>query len=313
MWNVNSYSAFFLDAMRKSIKTAVLHVGKYMDGKDRLCKHDCLFCMERMEPQQSSEILPSIQDIEAVLKRFFVNNIVFSQIYIAGGEPTLRDDFPELIDLVRRYCPEIILSSACDYENADKVIREILDLKIGRIATSIHGYIGKTHDSLTRSPGSFERTLNNIRVFLNAGVSVTVNSVINAINVNEMPQIAKMFTQAQIPIEKLTFTHYMRRGNAYYHDELWFDIDKYACVISSTVDIIGQVGHEVTFRNFPLCLDSRLVDYREVLDDIYIISLDAESTGLSEEKAPSFTKEKCAQCLLFRSCDGYLLSNYGEI
>ena len=166
--------------MRKSIETAVLHVAKYMDGKDRLCKHDCLFCMERMEPQQSNEELPSVQNIEVALKRFFDNDVIFSRIYIAGGEPTLRDDLPELIELVRRYCSEIILSSACDYENPDKVIRKILALRIKRIATSIHGCIEKTHDYLTRSPGSFQRTLDNIRVFLNAGVSVTVNSVINA-------------------------------------------------------------------------------------------------------------------------------------
>ena len=50
--------------------TVVIHVAKYLDGNDRLCHHDCLFCMERMEPGNSNEFLPTIQEIDKALLNY---------------------------------------------------------------------------------------------------------------------------------------------------------------------------------------------------------------------------------------------------
>lgn len=293
-------------------RVAVVHVGKYLDGNDRLCHHDCLFCMERMEPGNSNEQLPSVADIACAVQHYSEMKGAISQIYVAGGEPTLRKDFAEIIRIIQPYCHNIVLSTGCDYDNEDAMVYDIVELGIRNIATSIHSHSAATHDRLTGCPGSFDRTMSAIKKFIDAGVSVTVNSVINSFNVPEMNKIVRCFKEAKLKIEKLTLTHYMHHGNAYYHDELRFNADECSEILGSAVSAAEQVDYVVTFRDFPLCLDDRLALRQEVVENIDIINLKMAAMEIVGEKAPSFTKKKCCQCNWFDKCPHYLTANYGE-
>ena len=291
-------------------RSVVIHVAKYLDGNDRLCHHDCLFCMERMEPNINGGKLPSVQTIEEAVLRNLERNSMFSEVYIAGGEPTLRNDLPELVGMVKKYCANIILSTNCDYEENSGIMSKIISLGFSRVATSIHSCRSNNHDYLTGVAGSFNRTLSTIKKFLSAGVAVKVNSVITTLNVDEMPNIVSMFRVYDIPIEKLTLTHYMNHGNAYYHDELRFNTDEYSEVIAKAIDMAEKVDYAVSFRDFPLCLDSRLVNYREVLENMYILDLRNVDGNLYTERAPAVIKKKCRKCSLFDKCPKYLAANY---
>lgn len=293
-------------------KTVVVHVAKYLDGNDRLCHHDCLFCMERMEPGDSNELLPAIQDIDNALSTYTIGRNKINKIYIAGGEPTLRKDFEELVQTVRTYCSNMVLSTSCDFENPDEMIKVIGLLGIKNVATSIHSHLPSVHDRLTGMKGSYERTISSIRKLIDAGVSVTVNSVINAYNIYEMQDIVECFHLKKLRIDKLTLTHYMNHGNAFYHKELRFNVDECAESIGRAITSIANVDYAVTFRDFPICLDSRLECFLENVECIDIINLNSDTLDVVGEKAPAFTKEKCVHCDWFDKCPHYLMANYGE-
>lgn len=293
-------------------KTVVVHVAKYLDGNDRLCHHDCLFCMERMEPGGSNELLPAIQDIDNALSTYTIGRNKINKIYIAGGEPTLRKDFEELVQTVRTYCSNMVLSTSCDFENPDEMIKVIGLLGIKNVATSIHSHLPSVHDRLTGMKGSYERTISSIRKLIDAGVSVTVNSVINAYNIYEMQDIVECFHLKKLRIDKLTLTHYMNHGNAFYHKELRFNVDECAESIGRAITSIANVDYAVTFRDFPICLDSRLECFLENVECIDIINLNPDTLDVVGEKAPAFTKEKCVYCDWFDKCSHYLMANYGE-
>lgn len=293
-------------------KTTVIHVAKYLDGNDRLCHHDCLFCMERMEPGNSNELLPTIQEIDNALLNYSNSRNGISKIYIAGGEPTLRKDFTEIVKTVKKYCDNIVLSTNCDYDDQDEMINTIHRLGIRQIATSIHSYLPSTHDKLTGIDGSFEKTMCAIRRFNEVGIAVTVNSVMNAFNVKEMKDIVKCFSLEKLKIKKLTLTHYIAHGYAYYHKELRFNVDEYSSDVGAAISCIPDVEYEVTFRDFPICIDFRLKGYTENVENIDIIDLNAITMDVRGEKAPAFRKEKCYRCNWFDECPHYLMSNYGE-
>lgn len=298
--------------MKDCDSVAVIHVAKYLDGNDRLCCHNCLFCMEQMEPGCSSEQLPSMKNIDTAITRYREINGKISKLYIAGGEPTLRDDFSELIELVKPYCQNLVLSTNCDYFNEDKTIQKILDSGIRNVSTSVHGALSATHDYLTGKAGSFYNTMSAMKKLMVEGVAVTVNVVVNALNVREMPEIVSMFQKKNLGIKKLTFTHYIHHGNAYYHKDLWFNVDNCTSIIAESVKAAHYVNYEVTFRDFPLCLNSFLVAHQEVVKDINIIGLHPKSMDVRREKAPSFVRDKCWGCPLFDACPKYLAANYGE-
>ena len=294
-------------------RSVVVHVAKYLNNVGRWCRHNCLFCMECMNPGISDGELPSIQMIEEALLRNLDLSPMISEVYIAGGEPTLRGDLPELVGMVKKYCSNVVLSTNCDYEGNSDTIDRVIGLGFSRVVTSIHSCHGYNHDYLTGVMGSFNRTLSTIKKFLSAGIAVKVNSVITALNVDEMPNMVDMFRLCDIPIEKLTLTHYMNHGNAYYHDELKFNIDEHSETVVEAIDMAEKMDYAVSFRDFPLCLDSRLIKYREDLENMYILDLCDIDRHLSSEKAPAVVKKKCRKCLLFDKCPKYLAANYQEV
>lgn len=291
---------------------AVLHVAKYLDGYDRLCDHNCIFCMERMEPGDSNKSLPTLSEIKSAILQYINQYGKITKMYIAGGEPTLREDLADIVKMTQEFCDNIVLSTCCDYRNMQQTVKEICQLGIKRVATSIHGSTSGIHDKLTGVKGSFINTLETIKLLADNGVSITVNSVMCAFNISDMPRISCLFEKKGIPIEKLTFTHYFHHGNAFYHDELKFNVDDYAIVISDTLNRSITFSYEITFRDFPLCLDKRLVDHQEVVEDINIICLNTDEMIAIGEKTPSLQKEKCHSCIMKNECPKYLMANYAE-
>ncbi len=291
---------------------AVIHVAKYLDGYDRLCDHNCIFCMERMEPGDSNESLPALSDIKSAILQYIAEYGEITKLYIAGGEPTLRKDFSDIVKLAQDYCDSVVLSTCCDYKDSYRTINMICDLGIKSVATSIHGSTNEVHDRITGVPGSLDNTLGAIGQLSDRGVKVTINSVVCSININDMPQIAQMFSKNGIPIDKLTFTHYIHHGNAYYHDELKFKADEYKNVLSEAINSCDSAPYEITFRDFPLCLEERLAEHQEVVEEINIICLNTKEMIAIGEKAPILLKEKCYQCSLMGKCPKYLMANYTE-
>ena len=291
---------------------AVINAAKYLDDKDRLCFHNCLFCMEQMEPGCSSEQLPSLENIDTAINHYRETHGEISKLYIAGGEPTLRKDFSELIELVKQYCQTIILSTNCDYPTEDETIQKILDAGIKNIATSVHGALSTTHDYLTCKAGSFFQTMSAMEKLILEGMDVTVNTVVNAFNVHEMSDIVLMFQKKKLGIKKLTLTHYMHHGNAYYHNNLWFNVDDCTDVLAESINASHYVSYKVAFRDFPLCLNRFLATHQEVVKHINIIGFHPKNMYIKGEKAPSFIKDKCWGCTLFDACPKYLTANYRE-
>ena len=282
-----------------------------MNGLDRLCNHNCLFCIEKIELDHNSEVLPTLDDVKNEIDKYYSIYKSIDCIYIAGGEPTLNPQFEDIIKYLKSICSNMVLSTNCDYENPDKIIHVLEEYNINSISTSIHGSNSISHDGLTLSNGSFGRTVNTITQMIEKGFSVSINSVICSKNILDMPMILNLFSS--IPIKKLVFTHYAHHGNAYYHKDLFFDVDKYGYIISQTIDSLNEVNFEVKFRDFPICLDTRLLNLQENVTDIHIAQKKENEYVFISEKAPFIEKPKCINCTFYSACPKYLKSNYCEV
>lgn len=291
----------------------VIHVGKYIDSEDRLCNHDCLFCIERMEPGGSVNVLPSLSEIREAVQNCKSACSEIACIYVAGGEPTMRADLDEILSLLRQHCEKIVLSSNCDYADSRNVLRLLQSHQVYEVATSLHGASAKTHDMLTQCPGSFSRTVNTVRLFLKNGFRVYVNYVVCAQNIAEMCQAVGMFSEWNPTVEHLTFTHYARHGNAFYHEELSFSVWNHKEDISAVLDTADKTGMDVRFRDFPICLDSRIAERLESVSDISIPQLGGDDFRIIPEKAPFMEIEQCQTCKFEAVCPKLLAANYSEV
>ena len=302
----------FMWGIDEPMKTAVVHVGKYLDGLDRICNHNCLFCMERMEPDMSNRVLPSVAQIEAAIEKYRSKNGAPVRLYVAGGEPTMREDLGIILRVAKKICRDVVLSTNCDFEDNRRIIHLLEEYDVNEVATSIHGSTPAIHDKITGALGSFIRTMRAIDMLGKEGIKVNVNCVICKENIEDMPYILTTI-QKLFRIRRLVFTHFCFHGFAFYNPKLLFSALEYKEVIGETIDRASKGHFPVLFRDFPLCTDERIVERQERVDDVDIISLDDEYMDISRsEGAPKLELEECKECRHYKICPRFLLSNYGE-
>lgn len=125
-----------------------------------------------------------------------------TDLWLSGGEPTLRRDVPEVIDAfikhnsVRRIIiPTNGLIKARVYEIVDRALGEHPSLEELYLNIALDGY-GQTHDRVRGVPGNWEKTLDCIRALYPLKEKYTdrfrlnVNTVVCAENYDEMEKLA---------------------------------------------------------------------------------------------------------------------------
>jgi MoaA/NifB/PqqE/SkfB family radical SAM enzyme len=133
-------------------------------------------------------------------------------IVLAGGEPTLRNDLPEIIELMHKHMPRLkkllIPSNVINYASIQKqyprMARYCAEHKIRlSLGVSLDG-IGETHDKIRGVKGAFDKVMENIgfmkqlqkEVPFNLGIDPTIFSM----NVHEMQKLKDLADQLNMPI-----------------------------------------------------------------------------------------------------------------
>jgi MoaA/NifB/PqqE/SkfB family radical SAM enzyme len=146
----------------------------------------------------------------------------FTDLWFSGGEPTLRKELPEIIDLfVRnngvRYInlPTNGLKPYRAYEVAEQVLTRNPGLEL-HINIALDG-LRESHDFMRGVPGNFEKALETARLLrklkprFGLGLIVNINTVITRDNLDEILPLAEL-----IRAERIADGHYFNliRGNA---------------------------------------------------------------------------------------------------
>jgi len=129
----------------------------------------------------------------------------FHDLWISGGEPFLRKDLADVIQLfyVHNHVRDVrIPTNGLPTEQTVRIVREILEtcseLQL-EIDVSIDGF-GQTHDRIRAAQGNFEKAmetiaqLENIRT-VSPNLTLYINTVITQENKNEVTKLGEHFKQ----------------------------------------------------------------------------------------------------------------------
>jgi cyclic pyranopterin phosphate synthase len=131
---------------------------------------------------------------------FLKENKQVEKVIFTSGEPTLN---PDLINYIIRakelgFKTISIISNGRRYSNK-KFCSVLINSGANEFIISIHGHNKEIHDSLTRSPGSFEQAvkgLKNLSILKKSFlIRITISVVINKINYREIKNILKFLRQ----------------------------------------------------------------------------------------------------------------------
>ena len=157
----------------------------------RRCNYRCRGCNVWRE-QGSEEELPAdkIKEGLEILRRLGVIEIVFS-----GGNPLLRDDIDEILKYAsRRFITTI-------YDNGSLATKKLDALRdVDFVAISLDTFNEKLNDYIKGVPGSWEKAMEAIETLHEEGISVTVSPTVSQLNLHEIIDFTKYFTDRGIPV-----------------------------------------------------------------------------------------------------------------
>lgn len=154
------------------------------------CNNRCKGCSNVFLSNGEEKPILSLPQWKAIIWK--LQPFVF-QVDLTGGEPTLRDDFLDLIMFIDELGIECGVFSNGRWNDAEQIINTVRMCSNSQgFLISLHGSIAQSHDSFTGVPGSFIETIQNIERASAAGIHVATNTVIFRHNFHEVEAITKL-------------------------------------------------------------------------------------------------------------------------
>ncbi len=156
------------------------------------CNNNCIMCFEsyrnKVEDPTFKEIMEGMNSILTGHEKLIV---------LHGAEPTLRKDIFQILAYLRRYNVPIFFPTNGRMFAYRDFSKKLIELKLPlTIAFTILGVNEKTHDAITRTPGSFKQTvqgLSNLSEMKYPGLTLKINYVILKQNFSEIFEMVKKF------------------------------------------------------------------------------------------------------------------------
>ncbi len=233
------------------------------------CNNACSFC--HSAPHAGIEA--THEELSAKIQACVsagVDLIVFS-----GGEPTIREDLPQLVAVVERASKSMGLITNGRMLAYKGFRRKLLSRSLTYIQVSLAGAVSSTHDAMVRVPGAFAQTIEGLKgVLLKQSESpllITINSVLTKAMAAELDKMAQLLLYLAAPLRINQSSAHPRlrfklsalepEGNALKYlrpQENRISNQAAACryFFLNWAPKLESIGIEVGFEGFPLCLMS---------------------------------------------------------
>lgn len=150
------------------------------------CNNNCVFCSEADEYLENLKFKTLAQvkkEIVQARKKYDIVNFM-------GRESTLRDDFLDILEFAKSLdFKQVGITTNGRMFSYKKFVKQVLDTGINQIGISLSGATARTHDKITKVPGSFKQTVAGIRNIISLkkpGTSLLVNLPLSRLNYSEL-------------------------------------------------------------------------------------------------------------------------------
>jgi radical SAM protein with 4Fe4S-binding SPASM domain len=149
------------------------------------CNMSCFHCY--VVPEDRPEM--STDEVVEVLEQLARAGSLF--VTFTGGEILLREDLEEILTAARRlrFAVRLFTNGTLIDEEAADLIASIHPFDVG---VSIYGADAEAHEFVTGAPGSFERSVEGLRLLHARGVATRLKCVLMRHNANDIERIAAL-------------------------------------------------------------------------------------------------------------------------
>jgi MoaA/NifB/PqqE/SkfB family radical SAM enzyme len=158
------------------------------------CDFDCTFCSETLQMKD-----PTLDQLE-VVKR---NLAGVQRVFLSGGEPLLRRDLPEVIDLFSDYIIGLPTNATRGMDAAPRLV--------GKIRFANIGFDGP-REIFRRVRGDYDKALAGVYAFREAGIPISFSAVVLRSTLHGLPYLLQIADVVGAGKVKLILP--LRKGNA---------------------------------------------------------------------------------------------------
>ena len=219
------------------------------------CNSNCVMCPTPEAVRRREDDIGMDMLIESV--RYIPDDA--RHLTMTGGEPFLAGEkiFALLAEIKDRlpYTECLLLTNAraLGYKRYADLLAETAPKNI-IVGIPLHGYDAETHDAITRSPGSFEQTVDGIVNLISRGFQVELRIVVSRLNYRYIDKIAELIISRFKKLHSVKIMGLEMTGSASVNaDRVWLPYRE--AFIASRSAILSLVSHgiDVGLYNFPLC------------------------------------------------------------
>jgi len=181
------------------------------------CQNRCTFCYADAPRRGKSIPEMTTEEVESVLNRIY-DDAHCPTVSFTGGEPTLRDDLPQLIAYARGKGFRVnLITNGYRCGDADYV-QTLAAAGLHSAQLSLEGGSAEVHDAITRHPGSWARAVQGVKNLRAAGIHTHTNTTICGGNRDDLKELIDLIAD-ELHSEYFSMNMVIRTGTALRHDE----------------------------------------------------------------------------------------------
>lgn len=261
------------------------------------CNSNCIFCPSASGIRKKGTI-PSVDRFIEIARHIPVS---MRHLTITGGEPFLLGEqiFDLFAFLKKKYYSTEFLVLTNGRALAIRGYPELVKQNVPPntiFGIPLHGSSAKTHDAITRAPGSFNQTLSGIKSLLRQGQRVELRLVVSKNNISDFLPMAELISRELSGVEYISIMAMEMTGNARSNlEDVWIPYREAFQQIEAAIMHLIYNGLTVRLYNFPLCVIKE--QYHPLCEK-----------SISPDKIRY--AEKCSQCVLRDACGGVFAGTF---
>jgi len=217
------------------------------------CQNKCVFCYAESPARGQQVQEMSTAEVKRVIDRIF-DEAHCPTVSFTGGEPTLREDLPELVAYAKSKGMRVnLITNGLRCADAEYVsILKTAGLDSAQV--SLEGPRSETHDAIVRHQGAFAQTSRAVHVLREAGIHTHTNTTICGSNRDHLLELVDYIAD-ELHSEYFSMNVIISTGTALHHDEEDVTYTEVGPVIEQVQQRAKEKGVKlVWYSPIPYCL-----------------------------------------------------------